>query len=172
MQFTLEEMPVDTSPYKILPWDHIKNLKSTTILIKEGAQEAYKKIGWRMVATCLADDGIGLAAPQIGLFKKAVLIREFANTTKDDVGDDVYEAQPSFRLYLNPTWKGCDDSGKSVLNELCLSVVGKGFPIERFQNIEATWYEFEDGVLVYKEGTLSDFPARVLQHEVDHLQGI
>lgn len=168
MQFKLEDMPPDTKPYKVLLWDHIKNMKSTTVLNKEGAQEAYRKIGWSMVATCLSDDGIGLAAPQCGIFKKALLIREF-ETNEDGV---TLTYLPSFRLYLNPTWNGLAEKGKTSLKEWCLSVPGKGYPIERFNEVTASWFEFESGELVQKEGIIEHFPARIFQHEYDHLVGI
>lgn len=167
MQFKLEDLPADTKPYIVLPWDHIKNMKSTPVLAKEGAQEAYRKIGWRLVATCLSDDGIGLAAPQVGLFKRVILVREF---TKQEDGN--YEFLPSFRLYINPEWNGQPEQGKSSLKEWCLSVPGRGFIIERFNSLEAKWQEFNSDELVDKSGLIDDFPARIYQHEYDHLVGI
>lgn len=168
MQFKLKNMPEDAKPYKVLPWDHIKNMRSTSVLTREGAHAAYRKIGWAMVATCLADDGIGLAAPQFGLFKKVFLIREFRKTEEGE-----FEFLPSFRMYLNPSWTGVPEEGKTTLKEWCLSVPGKGYPIERFQTIEATWFEFnEDDELVSKTGRLEHFPARIFLHEWDHLKGI
>lgn len=168
MQFKLEDLPEDVKPYKVLPWDHIKNMKATSVLSKEGAQAAYRKIGWAMTATCLADDGIGLAAPQFGMFKKVILIREFNQTEEGE-----FEFLPSFRMYLNPSWSAQPGEGKTTLKEWCLSVPGKGYPIERYQKIEATWFEFtNDDKLVSRSAFFTHFPARIFLHEFDHLNGI
>lgn len=167
MRFNLNEQLIPSIAYKVLPWSKIKNLKAMPVKDAEGALGLYKKIGWRLVQTCLEEDGIGLAAPQVGMFKRMFLIREFK---RDENGN--YEFQPAFKLYINPEWTGDSEAGKMTEKEYCLSVSG-GFPIARFNKIEATWQEFsEEGGLVTKTETIEGFPARIFQHEFDHLTGI
>lgn len=168
MRFNLADQPTLTSAYRILQWDLIKNLKALPVLNNNGAQELYRKIAWRLVKTCLIEDGIGIAASQVGIFKRLFLIREFDQTEN---GEAVI--LPSFKLFLNPKWVGVAESGKTIDDEYCLSVSGPGIPIERFNKIEATWTEFDkDGKFILKSASLEGRMAQIYAHESDHLLGI
>lgn len=128
-----------------------------------------------MVATCLTDDGIGLAAPQIGIFKSVILIAELTehNTQTGE-----------FKLYINPAWepfRSSDDDpeiNKALSEkvgdwESCLSVPDKKFWIERFDPVIATWFEYDTALehWSFKRELLKGYKARVFQHECDHLEG-
>lgn len=143
-------------------------MRATAVVNKEGACEVYRKIGERLVETCLVEDGIGIAAPQVGMFKCVFLIREFGQGEGGEI-----TTLPSFKLYLNPKWVGVAEGGKSIDDEYCLSVPGPGIPISRFKVIEATWDEFDDeGQLVPTARVFEGREARILQHEHDHLVGV
>ena len=168
MRFNLGNRLLHARPYRILPWDAIQNLRSTPVLKKKGAYEAYRKIGERLVETCLNEDGIGIATPQVGMFKRAFLIREFDVSEKGETA-----VLPFFKLYLNPKWVSIPKDGKSTDDEFCLSVPSGSILISRFNTIEASWDEFtsEDNFITKKEifkGRLS----RIFAHEHDHLLGI
>lgn len=122
------------------------------------------KLLWQMVATCLTDDGIGLAAPQVGVFKRLFIIRDFTKT----------EILNTFSPYFNPTWLAVKEDGKSTENEGCLSVVGKTYSVERWNTIEAQWWDWNDlgGAPVHRTERLSGHMARVFQHEYQHLNAI
>ena len=168
MKYNLDEKLLASTPYRILPWDVIKNLRATSVLSKPGACEAYRKIGARLLGTCMAKDGVGIAAPQVGVFKSAFLIREFG---RGDDGNIV--PLLSFRLYLNPKWVGVPEGGQTIDVEHCLSVAGAGIAISRFNVIEATWEEFDEkDNLVPMARVFEGQEARIVQHESDHLLGI
>lgn len=115
--------------------------------------------------------GVGLAAPQVD-----TLYRVFATYLAP--GNDESEKHRSLRFFINPVV--VDHSEKLVFGqkddeprlEGCLSIPGLYGPVPRFQ-----WIEFEFQTLVagelqtFKE-RFFDFPARVMQHEFDHLDGI
>ena len=104
-----------------------------------------------MAETMKAEDGVGLAAPQVGISKRVVVI---------DVGDGVMEL-------INPVI--VDKKGEEIDEEGCLSVKGEQWLVPR-----AAWVKVEavdrQGNPFTKEG--EGFLARALQHEIDHLDGI
>ncbi|MEF9933682.1 MAG: peptide deformylase [Clostridium sp.] len=105
-----------------------------------------------MIDTMYEAEGVGLAAPQIGVLKQVVVI---------DIGDEngVY-------VLINP--EIIDQKGSQIDDEGCLSIPGVFDKVERpnvvtvrFQNIKGDHYEL----------TGEEFLARAICHEVDHLNG-
>ncbi len=100
----------------------------------------------------LADaNGVGLAAPQVGILRRVVLV---------DTGDEVLEL-------INPSL--LETSGEQVGAEGCLSVPGKyglvkrpNYAKVRAQDRNGNWFEAEGEELI----------ARCFCHELDHLDGI
>jgi len=95
--------------------------------------------------------GVGLAAPQVGILKKVVVI---------DVEDQPY-------VLINP--KILETSGEQTGSEGCLSLPGKHAVVTRpdyvkvkAQDADMNWYELE--------GT--EMLARAICHECDHLEGV
>jgi len=102
-------------------------------------------------------EGVGLAAPQIGISKRVIVI----DLRKDD--------EPDVRLALiNPrvVWHS-DETDKSA--EGCLSIPGLEEVVERASDVHVEGVD-PDGRAVRVEA--QDLLARVLQHEIDHLDGI
>ncbi|MBN1192482.1 MAG: peptide deformylase [Coriobacteriia bacterium] len=105
-----------------------------------------------MAETMYAENGIGLAAPQIGVDKRVIVF---------DV-DDRLAAMCNPVIYERGPATEVDDEG-------CLSVPGVNVPIERSTHIVCTGQTIEgDEITVQAD----DLLARVLQHEIDHLDGI
>jgi len=94
--------------------------------------------------------GVGLAAPQAGHLKRIIL------------------AKVDFEIYrmVNPA---IVYQSKETLRrpEQCLSYPDKSKSIKRPRSITVTWEE--DGEYYHQE--FSGFPARIIQHEIDHLNG-
>jgi peptide deformylase len=105
-----------------------------------------------LLDTMYAHDGVGLAAPQVGILKRAVVI---------DVEDgNVYKM-------INP--KIIARSGEQIGQEGCLSVKEKKGIVKRPMNITVE-YTNENGEKVTLEA--EELLARAICHEVDHLEGI
>ena len=102
-------------------------------------------------------DGIGLAAPQIGINKRVILVDE----TTEEHGRYAH-------LMVNPkiTWKSEE---KVLFDEGCLSVPDTNGEVSRSKSIKIT-FQNKDGK--YKKWKLDGIAARVVQHEIDHLEGI
>ena len=105
-----------------------------------------------MLETMYENDGVGLAAPQVGILKRAVVI---------DVDDsNVYKM-------VNP--KIIKKSGEQLGQEGCLSVPEKKGNVNRPMNVTVEYTDDSGKPVTLKaEGIL----ARAICHEVDHLDGI
>ena len=112
-----------------------------------------KKMLDRMLETMYASNGVGLAAPQVGILKRAVVV-------------DVGEGGPGPLKLINP--EIVERSGVQNGPEGCLSCPNMWGDVRRSQyvKVKATNPEGEEIIV---EG--EDFLARALQHEIDHLDG-
>ena len=104
-----------------------------------------------MRETLIDSEGVGLAAPQVGILRRVVLV---------DTGEEILEL-------INPTLLETD--GEQTGAEGCLSVPGKYGLVKRpyyakvrAQDRDGNWYECEGEELI----------ARCFCHELDHLDGI
>jgi peptide deformylase len=112
--------------------------------------------------TMHAMDGVGLAAPQIGVNLRVVIFEVAANPRYPDA-----EAVPQTVLInpvITPLKKHMEDDWEG-----CLSVPGMRGMVPRYTHIRYLGYD-EQGNRINR--TVSDFHARVVQHECDHLDGI
>lgn len=115
-----------------------------------------------MFDTMEALDGAGLAAPQIGVSLRVVIFGVDSNPRYPDA-----EAVPTTVL-INPEIEVLDESTEPGW-EGCLSVPGLRGLVPRYQKIR---YRGVDQYGHRIERTASGFHARVVQHEVDHLDGV
>jgi peptide deformylase len=97
-------------------------------------------------------EGVGLAAPQVGVLKRFVVI----------------ELEDFREVLINPVWEPTTSEKEEDI-EGCLSVPGLYGPVERFKAIKVTFTNANgDRKTLNVDGLL----ARVVQHEVDHLDGV
>lgn len=115
-----------------------------------------------MKETMKANDGAGLAAPQIGVFKRLVIFG-FDTNDRYPEADSV-----PFTVLINPIITLLSDEKENGW-EGCLSVPGLRGVVPRFTHIKYEGYDAEGNKL---EREVQDFHARVVQHECDHLDGI
>lgn len=114
-------------------------------------------------ATLNFTDGFGIAAPQIGINKRIAIIQ----VNKEKCSYKNCEDVPT-TVMINPIWKEISKK-TDIQYEGCLSVPSVRGKVERYTNIEVTYYN-EQGEKIVKE--VSGFTARDIQHECDHLDGI
>ena len=115
-----------------------------------------------MKETMKANDGAGLAAPQIGVFKRLVIFGFDTNDRYPEAGS------VPFTVLINPIITPLSDEKENGW-EGCLSVPGLRGVVPRFTHIKYEGYDAEGNKL---EREVEDFHARVVQHECDHLDGI
>ena len=110
-----------------------------------------------MLETMYSANGIGLAAIQIGVPKRIIVM---------DLSKDDNKKEP--RYFVNPIIKNKDDL-KSTYEEGCLSVPNQFAEIDRPKKCEIEYLDYFGKKKILKaEGLL----ATCIQHEMDHLEGI
>ncbi len=106
-----------------------------------------------MLDTLEKEGGVGLAAPQIGITKRIILVR--------------YEDK--VETYINPEIEIIENK-RIEGDEGCLSIYSiQGFQVKRYPRIKIRTTNIKGNT---EEFVAEDLLARVIQHEVDHLDGI
>ncbi|MCG6145444.1 MULTISPECIES: peptide deformylase [Leptospira] len=135
-----------------------EDVTETEIQTKE-----FKKLIRDMFETMRHADGVGLAAPQIGVLKKLVVVGQ-----DDDNGRYPGTPEVPNQIILNPEITPLSPPGEGFW-EGCLSVPGmRGF-VERPSKIKMKW---RDENFQEHEEIIEGYRAIVLQHECDHLFGV
>lgn len=99
--------------------------------------------------------GVGLAAPQVGILKRVIVI----DNRDEESGKRFYMINPEI----------IEKEGVEVGMEGCLSVPGKQGTVERSKDIKVRYNDLSGEEKILEA---EDFLARILQHEIDHLDGI
>ena len=106
-----------------------------------------------MLDTLENEGGVGLAAPQIGITKRIIIVR--------------YEDKVD--TYINPEIEALENK-KVEEDEGCLSIYSiQGFQVKRYPKIKIKATNLKGNT---EEFIVEDLLARVIQHEMDHLNGI
>ena len=119
-----------------------------------------------MFETMYDAPGIGLAAIQVGVPKRILVIDLQPDAEAEEGAEPVRISEP--RVFINPeiTWESDE---LSSYNEGCLSVPDLYADVERPAKIRATWLD-ETGAAHDEE--IDGMLATCLQHEMDHLNGV
>jgi peptide deformylase len=133
-----------------------KLLRQTSKRVEKVGEEERKLMN-DMLDTMYAAKGIGLAAIQIGIPKRIIIM---------DISKDANNKRPMY--FINPVIIQ-KTINKSIYEEGCLSVPDQYAEIERPSKCEIEYLDYEGEKKVLKaEGLL----ATCIQHEMDHLEGI
>ena len=115
-----------------------------------------------MYDTLERSEGIGLAAPQVGLSIRLVVIN------LDVISEDYPEYKGYIRTFINPHIIEMDETETDVMEEGCLSLPGIHEKVKRPTRIHVRW---EDAERNEHDEWIEGYLARVMQHEFDHLDG-
>lgn len=131
----------------------------TDFSLKTLRSERFGRLSERMVATVTdsTQDGVGIAAPQVGLKRRVVAVQRF------DKAGEPFEVYPNIRVeYLSDE--------KQTGPEGCLSIPEIYGEVERSQTVVISYVDVR--TLETVRDTVSGFTAVIFQHETDHLDGI
>jgi peptide deformylase len=125
----------------------------------------------RMRATMIAAPGVGLAAPQVGLGIRLAVIEDAPGRWVDLDPTTLAERdrkELALTVLVNPVVERVDEAGLVTFYEGCLSVPGYAGAVERARSVRlsALGADGEPFSAIY-----TGWPARIVQHEVDHLDG-
>jgi peptide deformylase len=124
-----------------------------------------------MVAVMRAAPGVGLAAPQIGVGLQ-IIVLEDAEALMSKLSAEEREARGRtpfpLQVIVNPRLTVREGAGAATFFEGCLSVKGYMALVERDLEVEVTGLDQKGAPFSWQA---RGWPARILQHEVDHLRG-
>jgi peptide deformylase len=154
---TNNELDAQAQARRQLALAQIRQYPDPALRMKAGAVTEFdaslKQLVARMGSLMLDARGVGLAATQVGILQRVFV---FAS------GEDELRAVVNPQLIERSDERDVDDEG-------CLSMQGVLVPVERSVHVTLVGRDEEgDDVRLELEG----MPARVVQHEVDHLEGV
>lgn len=138
--------------YSIVTGTESAILRKKTLSIEDPLSKDIQTLIADMFVAMHTADGIGLAAPQIGVSVRLAVI----------------EINEEKLVLINPTLAGHEED-RILFEEGCLSLPGKFLAIERYETVTVDYLD-EKGT--EKKLTTSGLLAIAIQHEIDHLDGI
>lgn len=140
----------------------ILTLKAVTVANSEFNSDWLTALASAMQATMLARNGVGIAAPQVYVSKRVIIVASRANPRYPDAPD-----MPAV-VMVNP--EILEKSDNTILGEEgCLSVPDERGIVARAEMVKVRYFTL-DGEQI--ETVFHGFPARIVQHEIDHLDGV
>ncbi len=141
---------------KAAAWQQIRQfgdpvLREESRQVKPNAE--LHRLAERMIRIMFAADGVGLAAPQIGILQKIIVFR---------FGKD----EPQVLLNPEITWRSEESATQA---EGCLSLANLAVDVPRAVSVRVKGQDLDGNEQEYE---LEGLQARILQHEIDHLNGI
>ena len=130
-----------------------KVLKCKAITLEDIDASLIKVLAKDMFDTMYLNDGVGLAANQIGISKQIAVMNP-TGSKQDEI------------VLINP--EITKKRGMSKMEEGCLSLPGISSEVKRANEVEVKFMDLEGN---YKHLKLKGLPARIVQHELDHLNG-
>ena len=145
---------------------HVLRQPAATVALPLSPEDA--EITRQLIAKYDAEKNIaGLAAPQIGYNKRIIVFAVNDDPELKKWRQDLTQTMPK-TVWINASYEA--DSAETTTDyEGCFSVADLTGPVARYQRIRYRAYTPEGQLL---EGIATGFLARVIQHEIDHTNGI
>ena len=142
--------------------EDIIRIKDVRVADAEFNSDWLMQLASAMIATMLERSGVGIAAPQVYISKRVIIVASRPNLRYPDAPemDAVVMVNPEILEFSQATTLG---------EEGCLSVPNERGQVQRAQSIKVLYHTLTGEVM---ESTFEGFPARIVQHEIDHLNGI
>lgn len=137
-------------------------LRRHALVVGDFASEEFRQLIANLQFMMLEGNGVGIAAPQLGVSQQIVIIASRPTTRYPGA----LEMAPL--VMVNPRYEVADATQIKDW-EGCLSVPGIRALVPRYRSVQVDYQDIQgkkDRIV------LLDFPARVFQHEYDHLQGL
>ena len=142
--------------------EEVLRLKAARVADTEFNSDWLMQLASVMLATMLERNGVGIAAPQVYISKRVIIVASRPNLRYPDAPemDAVVMVNPEILEFSQAT---------SLGEEGCLSVPNERGQVQRAQSIKVVYHTLTGEVL---ESIFEGFPARIVQHEIDHLNGV
>lgn len=123
----------------------------------EAVDDEIRKFLDDMLETMYASNGCGLAAPQVGVSKRVVVV---------DIAHEGEEPSPIYMVNPKIVWKSDETE---ICEEGCLSLPSLRAEVERPASVKVVYWDYNGAEC---ELLAEDFLAVAIQHELDHLDGV
>ena len=157
-QIKTDELDPEAEARRRIALGQIRQYPDPVLRMEARGVEAFngdlRRLAERMTQLMRDANGVGLAATQVGVIRRVFVFQPDAESEPVAVVNPVL-AESSDELVV-------DDEG-------CLSLIGVQMPVERPVSVRLEGRDLEGGELSFD---LADQAARVVQHEVDHLDGV
>jgi peptide deformylase len=144
--------------------------RTQDVTVEELQTPAFQTLIGRMVEVMRAAPGVGLAAPQVSVSKRVFVLEDkdelMASLTAQERAERERLPVP-LRVFVNPVVTPIGDE-KVMFFEGCLSVNGFAGLVERWREVEVQALDEHGQAITWR---VRGWPARILQHEMDHLDG-
>ncbi len=140
----------------------ILTLTAAKVTASELNSDWLNQLALAMQATMMQRNGVGIAAPQVYVSKRIIIVASRANLRYPDA------PEMDAVVMVNP--EILEKSDTTILGEEgCLSVPDERGLVARAEKIKVRYLTLQGEVV---ETVYTGFPARIVQHEVDHLNGL
>jgi peptide deformylase len=167
---SLEKKPVEPENPITQVGHPVLRAKAADVPVEEIATPEFQALVVRMIDAMRKAPGVGLAAPQLGIGKRVLVLEDreelMASLTAPERAERERVPVP-VRVFINPTLTPIGDE-KVTFFEGCLSVAGFAGLVERWREVEVSGLDEKGQPQTWR---VKGWPARILQHEVDHLNG-
>jgi peptide deformylase len=127
-----------------------------------------------MIETMRAAPGVGLAAPQVGQALRIIVVEDPQAAVERLSEPQREERQRAsafpLQVFINPLVKPVAGTPTTVFPEGCLSIPGYAGLVERALAVEVSFFDRQG--IFYEAVPIQGWPARIVQHEMDHLDGV
>lgn len=147
------------------PNDAMLRKKTTEVPLSALQTDTTRELIANMKDTMHAANGIGIAAPQVNASVRICILNKEAFPKRFKLNGHLVEQDIAL---INPTWERLSRKHDTDI-EGCLSIPGKLGRVKRWKDIMVRT-QLETGELIQFEA--HGYLARVIQHEVDHLDGV
>ena len=140
-------------PILIHPDPRLKKVADPVVAVDDDL----RRLAADMLETMYDAPGIGLAAPQVGVMRRVLVM--------DCVKDDSVPARPMVLINPQITW---ESEALSTYEEGCLSIPEQYADVERPAEVDVTWMDLDGAT---QSERFTGLWATCVQHEIDHLDG-
>ncbi|MEB3754028.1 peptide deformylase [Acinetobacter sp. MD2(2019)] len=142
--------------------ENILTLKAVPVAANEFNSEWLTQLSAAMFDTMSERNGVGIAAPQVYISKRVIIVASRSNPRYPDAPemDPIVMVNPEILEFSVSTCLG---------EEGCLSVPNERAMVERAEMVRVRYFTLQGDEV---ESAYRGFPARIVQHEIDHLDGV
>jgi peptide deformylase len=145
--------------------------RAAEVTIQQIETPEFQQLVDRMIAVMRQAPGVGLAAPQIGVSMRVIVLEDTEQGAARLVPQARREQEREpfpLRVFVNPILRPQAAEAR-LFFEGCLSITGYSALVERHRQVEASGLDRYGQAQTW---LTHGWPARILQHEVDHLDGV